>query len=699
MTMSLPWLPSKIRPEHRERSAWIYVRQSSLGQVRDHPASAARQYDLRERALALGWTREQVQVVDEDQGVSGRAGSARDGFERLVAQVGLGQVGAVFCLEASRLARSCSAWYRLLEICALTDTLVIDADGIYDPGEYNDRLLLGFKATMSEAELHWLHQRLVGGKLEKARQGTLRQRLPTGFTHDPTGRVVFDPDEAVQEAVRLALEQFEQCGTALGVVRYFAQHGLQFPARRWEGRDLGELRWRPLSLTRLLSLLHNPVYAGAYVYGRTAPYDRHRGAGRRGTSSGGFFGEEPIVLQDAHAGYLSWEQFQRNQQRLADNATASAPPRRGATREGAALLQGIAVCGRCGRRMTVHYQRGRSTPGYRCLFLRTQHGGDTCQCLEGAAVDAAVARVLLEALQPAQLTISLATLDQIEARERQVERQWELRRERAQYEADLARRRFLAVEPENRLVARTLEREWNEALAAVAQVEQAAAERPALALRRMSAADREKILALAGDLPAVWHAPTTTHAERKQLLRCLIEDVTLTRCEETIQVGIHWQTGAATEIAVPRPRMVWELQQIDPAVLQQIRALAAHHTDREIAARLNATGHTSGSGRAFTGDRVWQARHRAGIPTGCAEAPREYGDAPRGDGRISVRSAAQQLQVHPSTVIAWCRSGRLDGVQAVPHGPWWVRLTPERLALLRGGAEETRRETAQEEGS
>ncbi len=438
----------------------------------------------------MGWPREHITVIDQDQGHSGASTVGRDGFQWLIAEVGLGHAGAVFSLEVSRLARASSDWHRLLEICALTDTLVIDEEGIYDPGQYNDRLLLGFKGTMSEAELHWLRQRLLGGKLEKAQHGALRFRPPAGLVLDPVGRVVLDPDEEVQQALRLLFAVFEQQGSA---------HHVRFPTRLWGTHQGNALVWRPLTHTRVLAVLHNPAYAGTYVYGRThtrtqvLPGETPRVKGRTRLVARQ---EWPIVLHEAHPGYITWEHFLRHQQQLDDNRTFRPDDRRGAVREGAALLQGLVVCGRCGRRMRVRYLADGTRPSYECVTLHVTQAKPTCQTLRGDGVDAAVARVFLAAMQPAQLAVSLATLEQVDAQARQVERQWQLRRERAQYEADLARRRFLAVDPDNRLVARTLERDWNEQLTAVAALEREYAALPPLTARLVSAEERQCILAL-----------------------------------------------------------------------------------------------------------------------------------------------------------------------------------------------------------
>jgi len=676
---------AKLRPDHLARPALIYVRQSTLAQVRDNVGSTARQYDLVQRARALGWAPEHVRVIDQDQGQSGASVVGRDGFQELVAAVGMGQAGAVLSLEASRLARNSSDWYRLIEICALTDTLVIDEDGVYDPGQYNDRLLLGFKGTMSEAELHWLRLRLLGGKLEKAQQGQLRQRLPAGLVYDPAGHVVLDPDEQVRQAIELAFDVFDHAGTALAVVKHFAAHHLLFPTRLWGGAQDGELVWQPLRNGRVLALLHNPAYARAYVYGRTktrtrllpgeAP--RIKGVQRRVARD-----DWAVVIPDTYPGYITWAQYQRNQQRLDDNRTVRADERRGPARAGAALLQGIVLCGRCGRRMSVRYLDD-GAPCYVCGQVHSQMAGQTCQSLRGDGVDAAVARLFLAAMHPAQLEVSLATLEQVEARGRQIERQWRLRRERAQYEVDLARRRFCSVEPENRLVARSLEREWNEKLAALEALEREYASLPPLTTSLGSSEERARILALAQDLPAVWQAPTTTHAARKQLLRFLIKDVTLTRGETRIHIGVRWQTEAVSTLDIPRPALAPDIRRTDAAVVARIRDLAALQTDRQIAAVLSGEGRHAGLGGALTASKVQWIRYVYHIPTGCPEGPAACPSGQRNDGRYTAKAVATLLNIDVSTVATWCEAGILDAVRGLPHGPRWIALSPEQIATLR----------------
>ena len=675
----------KLRNDHLQRQALIYIRQSTLVQVRDNTGSTVRQYDLFRRAQQLGWPEHRITVIDQDQGRSGATCVGRDGFEQLIAEVGLGRAGAVFSLEASRLARSCSDWYRLLEICALSDTLVIDDTDVYDPGQYNDRLLLGFRGTMSEAELHWLRSRLLGGKLAKAELGQLRFRPPTGYVYDAVKHLVFDPDEEIQHAVRLLFECFEQTGSALAVVKHFAQHQLRFPTRGWGGGANDEVVWQPLTHERALFVLHEPAYAGVYVYGRTqtrthtlpgeAP--RIKGRTRRVKRT-----DWPIVHHEHHPAYLSWEQFLRNEQQLDDNRTVRDDDRRGARREGAALLQGIVLCGHCGRRMTVRYLKA-NVPSYECNQLHKQYGGKTCQSTRGDGIDRAVASALLEAMTPAQLQISLATFEALEVQAQQLDQQWQRRLERARYETELARRRYVAVDPENRLVNRSLEKDWNDKLVELEQLEREYADLPATKRQPLSACERDKILALAQDLPALWRAPTTTQTERKQLLRLLIKDVTIRKQGKVIQIAIRWQTNACTTLEITRPPPSHVAKRTSPEVIERIRALASTHTEAQIAEQLNAEGLKPGASATFTAGKVSWIRFAYRISNGCPQAPGACPDGQRGDGRYSAKTAAELLNVDVSTVADWCNSGRLDCVQSAPHGPRWILLTPERIAELR----------------
>jgi len=668
------------------RPALVYVRQSTLIQVRDNTASTTRQYDLATRAQDLGWPASLVKVIDQDQGRSGASHSARDGFEYLIAEVGLGRAGAVLCLEASRLARSSSDWYRLIEICALSDTLVIDEDGVYDPGQYNDRLLLGFRGTMSEAELHWLHCRLVGGKLEKAQQGTLRFRLPVGLVYDAAGRITLDPDEEIQHAVRHVFAVFETSKSALAVVKHFADHGLQIPDRLWQRERQGEVVWRRLRHARVLSILHNPFYAGAYVYGRTKT--RQRPLPGEAPRIKGYTRQVkrdawPTLLQEHHPGYVSWAQFRRHQEQLDDHRTFDPDQRRGAVREGGALLQGIVSCGGCGRRMTVRSMPDGLRPIYVCAQLHTQFAAQTCQFIRGDGIDAAVAQLLLAAIEPAQLTIALEAIEHLEAQARAIDHQWHLRIERARYEAERARRRYEAVEPEFRLVARSLERDWNEKLSVLDQLERDYTETAPAASRHVSEAQRQGIVDLVHDLPAVWQAETTTHAERKHVVRLLIKDVMVTKLEKTVRVDVRWQTQACSTLEVARPTPAYVIRRTAPEVIERIGQLARTHIDIEIATRLNDAGYRGGQGGAFTASMVKGLRYAYGIKSGCPLGPVACPTGQRGDGRYSAQAAAALLNVTVYTIADWCKSGKLDGVQMAPRGPWWVVLTSEIITALR----------------
>jgi hypothetical protein len=441
-----------------------------------------------------------------------------------------------------------------------------------------------------------------------------------------------------------------------------------------------------LDLGRVLAILHNPTYTGTYVYGRTKTRSvvlpgeepRVKGRTRRVIAE-----DWPFVLHDHHPAYITWEQFQRNQRRLLDNCTFDHQERRGAPREGAALLQGLVLCGRCGRRMTIRYMDDGKVPLYECNQLHKGRGEKTCQSLRGDRIDEAVARVFLEAMRPAQLEVSMAAIDQISEQARRADRQWELMVERARYEAELARRRFQAVDPENRLVARTLERDWEAKLAEVERLERESAARPALSTRLVDPAERARILALAQDLPALWQAATTTQVERKQLLGFLIKDVCLRRTETTIEVAIRWRTEACTVLNIPRPKRSCDVRRTDPAALARIRALAADTSDCRIAQILNREGFRSGTGRPFTTNIVKQIRYGYSIPSGCPDRPASCADGYRADGRCSASVAAKLLNVTVSTIADWCQSGLLDGIQSTSYGPWWILLTPEIIARLR----------------
>jgi DNA invertase Pin-like site-specific DNA recombinase len=650
-----------VTSEHLRRLAYLYVRQSSLQQVHDHRESTARQYDLTRRAQALGWAAEHIVVIDEDLGLSGASAAERSGFQRLVAEVGLGRVGLVMGLEVSRLARNSSDWHRLLEICALAETLILDEDGIYDPSHFNDRLLLGLKGTMSEAELHVLRARLIGGSLNKARRGELWIRPPIGLVYEDRGRrLVLDPDAQIHGAVRLLFETFRRTGSAEQVVRHFAREGILFPRRLTTGPRAGEVVFVPLVHSRVLNLLHNPRYAGAFVYGRTrqrtvviAGQRRNRRLPRA---------EWPVFLPNAHPGYLTWQEFETNQATLLANASGYGSDRRcSPPREGVALLQGLAICGRCGHRMTVRYsvRHGHPVPVYVCQREGIARAQPSCQTIPGTGLDDAVAQVVLEAITPAALDVALEVFEELRARKAEVDRLRRAQVERAREEAELAQRQFLLVRPEHRLVADNLERQWNGKLARLADAEEEYRRATEAEGRALSADDRARIHGLARDLPRVWHDPRTAMRERKRILRLLIEDVTLLR-DRAIQIAIRWKGGATTTVERPVPLDAPDLRRTPAAIVEMIRGLAMEQTDRQVADTLNRRWLRSGTGQPFRRLVVRHIRNAYGIP-GLAEHLRKAG-------WLTAAEIATQLRLHASTAKCWAREGILHAVRADDKG-------------------------------
>ena len=640
----------KVALRHLRRNAYLYVRQSSLRQVFENTESTKRQYALRERAVALGWPLEQIVVVDCDQGISGASAAGREGFQRLVTEVGMGRAGIVMGLEVSRLARNSSDWHRLLEMCALADTLILDEDGVYDPAHFNDRLLLGLKGTMSEAELHVLRARLRGGILNKARRGELEVALPAGLVYDDQGRVTLDPDQRVQGAVRALFATFRRTGSALATVKAFRKDGLLFPGRASSGPAQGDLVWRPLEHSRTLRVLHNPRYAGAFFFGRTRTSRDPQGSAH--------FKKLPreewtALLPGVHGGYISWEEFEENQRRLRDNAAWHGEDRRHSPpREGPALLQGLVVCGVCGERMAIRYHtaRGRLSPNYVCQRAGIARGERLCQYINGSPVDLAVGKLLVQAVTPLALEVVLAVQDEIAAR---IEAADQLRRhavEQAQYEATLARRRFMRVDPERRLVADSLEAEWNIKLKELAATQEEYERARQRDLAVVSDEQRAKIMTLASDFPRLWNDPATPERERKRMVRLLLEDVTLLQ-RETITVHVRFRGGATTTLTVPRPKPAWALRQTSPEVVSEVDRLLDDHTDAEIAALMTGHGLRSGTGKPIDAMMIAGVRKRYGLKPRYSRL--------RERGLLTLTEVAQAFGVATCTVKIWRRAGLL----------------------------------------
>ena len=648
-----------VTADHLRRCACLYVRQSSLQQVHDHQESTARQYALKRRALALGWAADQIVVVDEDLGISGASAAERTGFQRVVADVGLGRVGVVMGLEVSRLARNSSDWHRLLEICALSETLILDEDGIYDPAHFNDRLLLGLKGTMSEAELHVLRARLIGGQLNKARRGELWMRPPLGMVFDAGGKLMLDPDEQVQGAVRLVFETFRRTGSAGAVVRYFREQEVAWPRRVVKGPRKGALVFGELERDRVLGILHNPRYAGAYVFGRT----RQRKIRPVGQAWYRRLPREEwkVFLPDAHPGYITWEQFEANQEVLHANAQSTGADRRSAPREGVALLQGLAVCGRCGNRMTVRYvvSRGHPEPLYCCQRQLVRRAEATCQRLPGEVIDRAISELVLETVTPASIDVAVEVFDELRARAAEIDRAKRAQIARLREDAELAQRQFLLVNPEHRLVADNLERHWNEALQRLAAAEEAYAGAGKTQPPPVTPEMKERVAALVSDLPRVWHDPRTPARDRKRMLRLLVEDVTLLR-DDVIRLSIRWRGGATRQIECPLPLGAPDLRRTPPAVVEQVRALATEQTDAQVAETLNRRWLRTGTGLPFSRLRVRALREAYDIDS--------YAEHLTKAGWLTVPQMAGQLDVHPATAKRFAQEGVLRAVRADDRG-------------------------------
>ena len=668
---------------HLERRAVVYLRQSTLRQVHENAESTRRQYDLRERAVALGWTPESVLVIDEDLGQSGRSTEHREGFRRLAAEVAGGRVGAIFALEPSRFARCSADWHRLLDLCGLTDVLIADEQGVYAPRDPNDRLLLGLKGQMSEAEQYWMRLRLQGGKLSKARRGALYLPPPLGYVWDvATSRYRLDPDEGIQRLVRLVFDRFRIDGSAHAVMRYFSRSGLEVPVQR---HGAAELRWGPLRHEAVLDMLHNPAYAGTYAYGRRV--DRVvlvDGERRQRRSCRQPRDAWKVCLPDHHPAYITWEQFLENEVKVSENpSNHQRPDQRGAAREGAALLQGIVLCGRCGQRMGVRYQGRAGRPLYECHSPKRLGQGSLCWSVSGRALDAAVTRAFLDVARPPEIELSFAVAREAERQGEEIGRQWKLRLEQARYQARLAERRYKAVDPDNRVVVRSLERDWEEALREVERVEREHAE----VLRRerveLDAETRAQILAMSRDLERVWHAPTTTSAQRKNLLRTLIREVSLTPIDlpqRQTRLQVLWETGAVTEIYVPRPDKL-VAQAASAAAEAALRELVAEgHPLSAIADELNRRGLRTGVGRRWNATAVEGVKQRCGI---VGPRPRRAPPEQRDDGLLSLRGVAAELGVTQSIAKSWSLLGLLVPIVEGGAGrPAWYQLDDETRTRL-----------------
>lgn len=680
-----PWKTgSKVAACHLDRQAVVYVRQSTIQQVSRHQESTRLQYGLVDRAAALGWPRDRILVIDDDLGRSGASAEGRPGFQRLLAEVTLEHVGIILGVEMSRLARSCRDWHQLLEVCALFGTLIGDLDGLYDPTLYNDRLLLGLKGTMSEAELHVIKQRMSQGRKAKAARGELGMQLPVGYVRRPSGEVVQDPDEQARSVVALVFSSFERFGTLDAVLRHLVAQGVRMPVRARSGPAKGELEWHRPNRPTLANLLHNPAYAGAYVYGRRPTDPKRKRPGRSATGrTVAPAGQWEVCLRDRLPAYITWEQFERNLAQLKRNTTAAA----GAARKGPSMLSGLVVCGRCGYRMAVHYRGDSGSLSYMCGRARSDYGGDICQFLRGDGLDALVTAMVLRSLEPAALEVSLQVAADVEAERGRAHQQWRLRLERAHIETERAFRQYNAVEPENRLVTRTLERQWEAALQAERQLREEYERFTTTTPAGLSEADRESIRKLASDIPGLWHAPTTTKQDRQAIVRMLVQRVVVAvrGHSELADVRIEWLGGDVTETVLARP--VAELKHLSyfDDLVSRIRELQAQALTRpQIAERLNAEGWRPAKRRlTFNGTMVTDIMAQAGMTK--VIKPRQSQVEAQAPDTWTLQQLARELDMPAITLFTWMRKGLLTArqVDSNRRARWLVHADQAELQRLR----------------
>ena len=650
-----------------------------MTQVRYNNESTERQYGLQEKALSYGWTQDQIQVIDEDLGVSGSGRSQRHGFQTLVTKVSFGEVGAIFGLEVSRLARSSADLSRLLELCGLFDTIVADEDGIYDLTDINDRVILGFKGQLSEIELHYLHSRMLGGKKNKAQKGELRFPLPVGYVYDSDKTIVIDPDEEVQTAVHNVFASFKSSGSAYGVVKYFTRNGLQFPKRAYGGAWAGKLVWGKLTHGRVMGILYNPSYAGMYVYGRY--HDK------KTVTPQGIYIHHPkrmpqdqwrVCISGHHESYISEETYAANLNQLHKNRTNVEIS--GAAREGAALLQGLVVCGKCGRRMSIRYTGNNGiSPRYECKRRWEHSDKSVCTTVPALRIDAAVSQRLLQVIQPANLELAIQVMEKLMKQETDAQKSWVKAIERAQYEADRAERQYQQVEPENRLVVRSLESRWNEKLTALTQLEEDYKQYKVNRSWQPSENEKAEILALTEELPRIWDSHTTTAKDRKRILRTLIEDVTIfaEARKADIRIGVQWRNKCCEEIQITKPLPPGPARKHTPETVALVRELALIMNDSQIVSHLNATNIRTTEGKTFTISSIQWIRYLHKIPPFTEKKG------------LSVKETAIKFGVGVTTVYYWIEHGLVTARKTGLWNAYDIELDDQKCDELKSYIQST----------
>ena len=664
---------TKISASHLSRNAYIYIRQSTEHQVRNNIESKQRQYELVNLVQQYKWNAESIIVIDDDLGRSASSTTGRTGFAKLVADVALNKAGVIFGLEVSRLARNNRDWYQLLDLCSLTNTLIADTDGIYDPSSFNDRLLLGLKGTMSEAELHMLKSRMLQGLYHKAQKGELKFKLPVGYQFDGD-TIIKSLDEQVVHIIDLMFKKFFEIGTANGVLKYFLEENLRFPRQATFDK---KIRWVRPYYKAIRDSLGNPLYTGAYVFGRTKVVkELDENGNPKSRQIKQKMDDWNVIIQGHHQAYLSWNQYLKIQKQIAKNS----PPPKSQTgqvvREGSALLQGLARCGNCGRSMHVNYhgQGKKSYPYYVCNMAHRNFSTRYCQSIGGRRLDQAVSDIFLETVSPASLDVHFKALQQIQHQQDMVLEQLQLQLERAQYEAERCFRQFDAVEPENRLVARTLERQWNQALKRVEELNARIKDRKKSFQDKLSKIEVKQIQRFAYDLPSLWNANTTTDKDRKKLLRAAIEEVQLTKQNRNVNVKIIWAGGAITEKIVHLPK-VRSKRHTSLDIVDLVRQLATKFTDDQIARILIRKGCKTATGLSFNAHKVGSLRWNYGIP----RYKKPEGEQPK---TYTAQQASQLLEVSVPTIHSWLNSGFIQGEQMTKGAPWEIFLTDDDIKRL-----------------
>jgi len=675
------YIKNKIQTIHLNRMAIVYIRQSTMRQVLEHKESTDRQYQLKMKAMDLGWKEEDIEVIDEDQGESGASSEKRTGFKYLTSQVALGNVGAIFGLEVSRFTRNCKDLYMLLELCIMNETIIIDDDGIYGPGDYNDKIILGIKGLMSETELHILKCRMHGAKLNAAKKGELKFCLPVGLTYNSEKKIALDPDQRIQQIFRVLFEKFKQLKTARGVVRYFNEHNLTFPTREVSGNMNSPIKWEKLYHCRVIRILNNPIYAGAYAYGQKSSKKDSEGNYKTSTKP---MEEWSVLIKNHHRGYISWDEYIRNIEQMKKNDFMNKDGQKNQiAREGKALLQGMVYCGYCGRKMRIHYYKYKENEfiTYLCNYDQSTFCSESCQSMTGDGIDNAISNLFLQELKSNKLNIAIKALEKLKNEKKMLLDHLMKKLEDAEYSAERARRQYNKCEPENRLVARTLETEWNEKIQLVMSIKTEIEELKENKAFQITEEQKKQIKSLASNLPEIWYNSKTSNTHKKRLLRIVIDDVILKREGYNAEVTVRWKTGTTTTLNVAIPKRMWDIKKTPSIVIDKVRELAPYKTDQQIADILNEMKLRSGTGRKFTKNiiKTLRYKHKMSFTPGSFRKDILKNE----DGLYSTRGLALILNITTYQVSYLRRIGMVVGKKYKNSIRYWYDITDKKIKELK----------------